>query len=160
MLTREDDVDAHALYARGWTISAIARHLGHDRKTIRAYVNGGRVAGGRARSDKGAFDPFVAYATEQLREDPHLWAMTLFDEVTALGFAQSYQTLTRQIRARGLRPACEPRRPAQDRPVAVVAHPPGEETQWDWVELPNPPDAWGWGRSAWLFVGALSHSGN
>ena len=42
MLTREDDVDAHALHRRGWSISAIARHLGHDRKTIRAYLHGGR----------------------------------------------------------------------------------------------------------------------
>jgi len=32
MLTREDDVDAHALRRQDWTISAIARHLGHDRK--------------------------------------------------------------------------------------------------------------------------------
>ena len=47
MLTPEDDVDAHALHRRGWTISAIARHLGHDRKTIRAYLTGGRVAGQR-----------------------------------------------------------------------------------------------------------------
>jgi transposase len=37
MLTREEDVDAHALRRQGWTISAIARHLGRDRKTIRAY---------------------------------------------------------------------------------------------------------------------------
>jgi hypothetical protein len=36
MLTREEDVDAHALRRQGWTISAIARHLGHDHKTIRA----------------------------------------------------------------------------------------------------------------------------
>jgi hypothetical protein len=48
MLTREDDVDAHALRRQGWTISAIARHLGHDRKTIRSYLVGGRVAGERA----------------------------------------------------------------------------------------------------------------
>ena len=47
MLTREDDVDAHALRRQGWTISAIARHLGHDRKTIRAYLFDGRVAGVR-----------------------------------------------------------------------------------------------------------------
>ena len=33
MLTREDDIDAHALRRRGWSISAIARHLGRDRKT-------------------------------------------------------------------------------------------------------------------------------
>ena len=45
MLTQEDDVDAHALRKRGWSIAAIARHLGHDRKTIRAYLSGGRVAG-------------------------------------------------------------------------------------------------------------------
>ena len=45
MLTREDDVDAHALHRRGWSISVIARHLGRDRKTIRAYLSGGRVAG-------------------------------------------------------------------------------------------------------------------
>ncbi len=28
MLTREKDVNAHALRKQGWTISAIARHLG------------------------------------------------------------------------------------------------------------------------------------
>ncbi len=49
MLTQEDDVDAHALARRGWTVSAIARHLGHDRKTIRSYLSGGRVAGSAAR---------------------------------------------------------------------------------------------------------------
>ena len=35
MITREEDIDAHALHRQGWTISAIARHLGRDRKTIR-----------------------------------------------------------------------------------------------------------------------------
>ncbi|MFE4959912.1 helix-turn-helix domain-containing protein [Streptomyces sp. NPDC056653] len=50
MLTREEDVDAHALRRRGWTISAIARHLGRDRKTIRAYLNGEQVPGERRQS--------------------------------------------------------------------------------------------------------------
>ena len=45
MLTREDDVEAHALRRRGWSISAIARHLGHDRKTVRAYLRGDREPG-------------------------------------------------------------------------------------------------------------------
>ena len=40
MLTREEDIDVHALRKRGWTISAIARHLRRDRKTIRAYLAG------------------------------------------------------------------------------------------------------------------------
>ena len=159
MLTREDDIDAHALHKRGWTISAIARHLGRDRKTIRAYLKGDRTPGQRARSDPDRFEPFVAYCAARLSEDPHLWASALMDELTELGFTGSYPTLTRQLRARGLRPACEPCRPTTGRPVAVIDHPAGEETQWDWVELPDPPAGWGWGKHAHLLVGALSHSG-
>jgi transposase len=159
MLTREDDVDAHALHRRGWTISAIARHLGHDRKTIRAYLHGGRVAGQRRRAETDPFEPFASYCRERLGEDPHLWATTLFDELLELGYDRSYPTFTRQLRARGLRPACEPCRPARDRPVAVIEHPPGEECQFDWLELPDPPASWGWGSKAFLLVGALAHSG-
>ena len=45
MLTWENDVEATALRSQGWTISAIARHLGHDRKPIRDYLDGKRVPG-------------------------------------------------------------------------------------------------------------------
>jgi transposase len=61
MLTRQDDVDAHALHRQGWTISAIARHLGHDRKTIRAYLKSDRVAGQRRPAGPDPFEPFVTY---------------------------------------------------------------------------------------------------
>jgi hypothetical protein len=35
MITREEDIDVHALFGRGWTISAIARHTGRDRCLLR-----------------------------------------------------------------------------------------------------------------------------
>ena len=38
MLTQEDDVEIHALARRGWSVSAIARHTGRDRKTVRKYL--------------------------------------------------------------------------------------------------------------------------
>jgi len=158
MLTREDDIDVHALRRQGWTISAIARHLGKDRKTIRAYLSG-RAAGVRATSWADPFDSFGGYCAQRLKDDPHLWASTLFDELLELGYDRSYPTMTRQLRARGLRPACEPCRPTKDRAVALIEHPPGDETQWDWVELPDPPEHWGWGKNAHLLVGALAHSG-
>lgn len=159
MLTREDDIDAHALYKRGWTIAAIARHLGRDRKTIRAYLRGDRTPGLRARSGPDPFEVFAVYCAARLGEDPHLWASTLFDEVAELGFTGSYPTLTRQLRSRRLRPVCQACRPTKGRAVAVIEHPAGEETQWDWVELPDPPASWGWGKQAHLLVGALAHSG-
>jgi DNA-binding NarL/FixJ family response regulator len=49
MLTQGEDVEVHALAGRGWSIAAIARHLGRDRKTVRAYVSGKRTAGVRRR---------------------------------------------------------------------------------------------------------------
>jgi transposase len=160
MLSREEDMEAHALRARGWSISAIARHLNKDRKTVRGYLSGARVAGERRPVGPDRFDVFVDYTTARLAEDPHLWATTLFDEVTALGYDGAYPSFTRALRSRGLRPACEPCHPAAGRPVAIIDHPAGEETQWDWVELPDPPGHWdGYRGKAFLLVGALAHSG-
>lgn len=158
MLTREEDIDVHALRRQGMSISAIARHLGRDRKTIRAYLAGGRVAGERKPAEADPFEAFVDYVRARLTEDPHLWAVTLFDEVAGLGYDRSYPTFTRQLRARGLRPHCEPCSATKGRANAPIEHPPGEETQWDWLELPDPPEHWGWGKNAHLLVGALAHS--
>jgi transposase len=134
MLTWEDDVEVHALRKRGWSISAIARHTGRDRKTVRSYLSGERMPGVRARSSPDPFEPFIDYVTARLREDPHLWARTLFDELEELGFGLSYQSLTRNIRDRGLRPVCAACRSATERPNAIIPHEPGDETQWDWLD--------------------------
>ncbi len=158
MLTWENDVEATALRSQGWTISAIARHLGHDRKTIRDYLNGKRVPGVRAGSAIDPFEEFAEYATVRLVDDPHLLATALFDEVVALGYTGSYPSFTRGLRARALRPHCEPCQASAGRDHAIIDHPPGVETQFDWLELPDPPTSWEWGATAHLFVGALSHS--
>lgn len=158
MLSLEADVEAHALREQGWSISAIARHLGVNRKTVRAYLNGERVPGRRKRSVPLVVEPFIDYCRIRLADDPHLWASTLFDELVDLGFSGSYQSLTLAIRRLGLRPHCEPCHAAKGRDVAIIKHPPGEETQWDWVELPDPPPSWAAGKNAHLLVGALAHS--
>lgn len=158
MLTREEDININALHEQGWTITAIANHLGRDRKTVRAYLNGKRTPGVRAKPVEDPFDRFVDYVSARLAEDPHLWALTLFDELQPLGFTGSYPTLTRNIRSRKLRPTCLACVGATGRANAVIPHPPGEETQWDWLELPDPPVSWGWTKAC-VLVGTLSHSG-
>jgi transposase len=147
MLTREDDVEIHALHQRGWSISAIARHTGRNRRTIRNYLTGVTSPGVRRPVGEDSFAPFVDYVSLRLGEDPHLWARTLCDELEELGFALSYPSLTRNIRVRGLRPVCAQCRSVTERPNAVIDHDPGDETQWDWLDLPDPPPSWGWGRT-------------
>ncbi len=107
MLAEEEFVEASALYRRGWSISAIARHLGRDRKTIRGYVHGERMPGVRRRVVADHFVSFEPYVRERLLEDPHLWGSALYDEVVALGYPRSYVTFVRELRRRRLRPRCE-----------------------------------------------------
>ena len=155
MLSGEEDVQASALRARGWSISAIARHLDRDRKTVRGYLSGKRTAGQRKRSAPDPFDEVAAYVAQRLADDAHVWASALFDEVAALGYPLSYPSFTRSLRARALRPHCEACSGVKGRDTIDIPHPPGEELQWDWDELPGAP----WGGDAHLLVGSLPFSG-
>jgi hypothetical protein len=132
MLTQGEDVEVQALASRGWSVSAIARHLGRDRKTVRAYVRGERQAGGRASVAPDPLAPFAAYLVARFADDPHIWATALFDEVVPLGYGLSYVSFARQLRLAGLRPHCEPCAGVSGRDTIEIAHPAGEEMQWDW----------------------------
>jgi transposase len=156
MITQGADVEIHALRKQGWSVSAIARHVGHDRKTVSAYLNGKREAGMRRKPAVvvDPFDRFETYVRQRFGDDPHVWATVLFDEVVALGFDRSYQRFTHYLRERDLRPHCEACTGVKGRAHVDIEHPPGAEGQWDWLELPETP----WGESAYVLVGALSHS--
>jgi transposase len=154
MLTQENDVEIHALAARGWNQSAISRHTGRDRKTVRKYL----AAGDAPVRERAAscLEPWRAYIAARFVDDPHLPAVTLLDELTAAGFDRSYPTLVRELRRIELRPVClvcQQRRGCA--PTTEIDHPAGEEIQWDWLELPVTP----WEQPAYVLVGVLSHSG-
>ncbi|WP_241245466.1 hypothetical protein [Microbacterium sp. KRD172] len=103
------------------TISEIARRTNHDRKTIRAYLNGERTPGRRERAEPDAFDAFVDYVTAKLTEDPHLWAVT----IPAYPPALSIQTLSsassspRSAPGIGTRPTPAPCSQSSWRPSAI-----------------------------------------
>ena len=78
MLAQEEYVEVHALRKRGWSISAIARHVGRDRKTVRAYLLEERGAGERTRVEADPFGVFEPYVRQRLADDPHVWATVLF----------------------------------------------------------------------------------
>jgi transposase len=153
MLTQEDDVEIHAFAARGWTVSAIARHTGRDRKTVRKYLTGERP---RREAAPSCLEPYLEYITARFADDPHLQAKVLHRELADAGFDRAYTTLVGELRRLELRPICKDCRHRRGKaPTIEIPHPPGEEIQWDWVEFHETP----WGRPAFVLVGALSHSG-
>ncbi len=152
MLTQEEDMEIAALRGRGWSVSAIARHTGRDRKTVRAYLAGqAKLRGGAA----SVLEPYRVYLQARFADDPHVLGTVLFGELGELGFDRSYQTLTRELRALGLRPACECCRRGGVDVTIEIDHPAGEELQFDWLELRETP----WGQPAYVLIGVLSHSG-
>lgn len=155
MLTWGEAVEVHALQERGWSIAAIARHLGRDPKTIRAYVSGERVPGARRRSAADPLAPFTGYLAARFADDPHIWASALYEEVTRLGYGLSYVSFARQLRQHGLRPHCEACAGVRGRATIQIEHPPGAELQWDWFERRRAP----WGGTAYVLLGTLPHSG-
>ena len=155
MLTEEDDVEIHALKARGWTVAAISRHTGRDRKTVAKYLKG-EGAGQHRGPAPSCLEPFRGYVEARFVDDPHLDATVLHRELVDAGFDRSYPTLVRELRRLELRPVCLVCEHHRGAAVTVeIVHPVGEEIQWDWLELHDTP----WGQPAFLLLGALSHSG-
>src|SRR5436190_3478547 len=154
MLTQGEDVEVHALARRGWSVAAIARHLGRDRKTVRAYLTGQRQPGRRAAARPDPLAPFAACLCARFTDDPHIWATARYDEVVPLGYGCSYVSFARQLRLAGLRPHCEACAGVSGRETIEIAHPPGEEIQWDWFERRKAP----WGGTAYVLLGTLPHS--
>ncbi len=152
MLSEEDDVEIAALARRGWSVSAIARHTGRDRKTVRKYLACPKVPRERAAS---CVEPFREYLAARFGEDAHVDGTVLYREVVGLGFDRSYVTFVRELRLLGLRPRCEACCTGGHGVTTVIAHEPGGEIQWDWLELHETP----WGAPAYVLVGALSFSG-
>jgi transposase len=146
-------VEIEALRRRGWSVSAIARHTGRDRKTIRVWLEQGEQR--RRPRAPSVLEPYRAYIERRFADDPHLDASVLLRELRPLGFERSYQTLTRELRRLALRPECPVCKRGGHRLTIELGHEPGEELQLDWLELAETP----WGAPAYVLVGALSYSG-
>jgi transposase len=152
MLSEEDEVEIHALARRGWSVSAIARHTGRDRKTVRRYLAAEKAS---REPSPSCLEPFRNYLAARFEDDAHVLASTLHGELVGLGFDRSYPTLVRELRRLGLRPTCERCRAGGVDVTVAIDHEPGEELQLDWLELSETP----WGVKAYVLVGALSFSG-
>jgi transposase len=82
MLTEEDDVEIHALARGGWSVSAIARHTGRDRKTVRKYLAGSGPSRGPAPS---CLEPFRDYLVARFADDAHVDGTVLYRELVGWG---------------------------------------------------------------------------
>lgn len=141
------------LHRQGLSVSAIARQLCIDRKTVRSAIAKGleppkyKTRQPRARIT----DPFEPYLKERLAAYPDLTAVRLWREVKERGYAGGYSVLRDCVR--NLRP---PRTAGFE---VRFETPPGGQAQVDFahfeVELADDP---GVKRVVWLFSMVLGYS--
>jgi transposase len=141
------------LHRQGVSVSAIARQVGLDRKTVRRYIERGLeppVYGPRPPQQSKVV-PFSRYLHERLAAFPQLTGRRLHRELRELGYTGGYSILTDFLR--DLRPTA----PA---PFEVrFETPPGRQAQVDFAHFRTVfTDDPGTERILWLFALVLGHS--
>jgi transposase len=141
------------LHRQGLTVSAIARELGIDRKTVRKCIARGLeppVYGPR-KPRRRRIDPFVSYLRERVTAYPGLTGRRLLRELRERGYEGGYTAITDVLRE--IRPA--PLRAFEVR----FETPPGDQAQVDFaqfqVQFTDEPAVT---RIVWLFSFVLGFS--
>jgi transposase len=141
------------LARQGLTVAAIAREMGHDRKTVRKYIERGLEppAYKPRAAAPSSLAPFTPYLRERLRDYPTLTAKRLWRELCDRGFEGGYSSVTRVVR--GIRPPVEV--PFERR----FETPAGRQAQVDFAffkaTFEDEPEV---ERVVWLFSMVLGHS--
>lgn len=141
------------LHRQGMSVSAIARKLDLDRKTVRKYISRGLeppVYGPRApRPTK--VEPYIPFLADRIRAFPGLSGTRLWREVRDLGYAGGYTAVKDALRE--LRP---PRRTHFEHRFETG---PGDQAQVDFAQFKtafaSDPDHI---VTLWLFTMVLGHS--
>jgi len=143
----------HDLKNQGLSISAIARQLGCDRKTVRRHLEQGLAApvyGPRAPRER-AIEPYETYLRDRVLTFPGLSGARLLREIRGMGYEGGYTTVTDFLRSiRPKVPKLFERR---------FETPPGRQAQMDFAEFTVEfTDEPGIIRKVWLFSMVLGHS--
>ena len=141
------------LQRQGLSVSAIARELGIDRKTVRKYIARGLeppVYGPRQARSR-LIDPYVAYLRERVTGYPGLSGRRLLREIRERGDRGGYTAVTETVR--DLRP------PPQAGYEVRFETPPGDQAQVDFAHFETVfSDEPGVVRKVWLFSLILGYS--
>jgi transposase len=153
VVTLGEIVLIHDLKRQGLTVSAIARKVGLDRKTVRRHLERGMeppVYGPRAPRPR-RIAPYEDYLRERIAAWPELTGKRLLREIRELGYEGCYSVLTDFLREA---------RPPKPKPFERrFETPPGRQGQVDFAQFRTAfTDEPGVERILWLFTIVLGHS--
>jgi transposase len=153
VVTLGEIVLIHDLKRQGLSVSAIARKVGLDRKTVRRHLARGLAppSYGPRLPRPSRLAPYEAYLRERIAAWPELTGKRLLREIRELGYPGCYSVLTDFLR--GARP---PKPRPFERRFETAA---GRQGQVDFAQFKTAfADEPGVERVLWLFTMVLGHS--
>jgi transposase len=129
MISKEEFVMIHTLKAKGYSIRAIAKAVGLDRRTVAKRLKEPSLQGYKKRSYASKLDAFKPYLKERIEAalPERLPATVLYREIAAQGYDGSLRVVQRYLQS--LKPS------AKEEPVVRFETPPGKQAQADWTVI-------------------------
>ncbi len=90
------------LQGKGYSIRAMARHLGMHRQTVKGYLDIETLP----RKSQGGINPlekFFPYIKERMEQEPDMLLTTLWKELREQGYHGAYSTLSEALKYHGIR---------------------------------------------------------
>ncbi len=98
MLSLEEQFMIRHLLNEGLNISQISRQTGHDRKTVRKYINAKEIQNHPKRKPRGSIlDPYKDYIKDRLKDFP-LSSIRILEEIQERGYPGSYTIVKEFVR--------------------------------------------------------------
>ena len=144
MFTLEGFMNVRDLKQQGWSVSAIARHLNLDRKTVRKYLLEPPQPYQRKQPTTHKIDPYRGFLRERWEQGVHN-AHKLWEEVRGRGYPGAYSQLKLVV--------APWREEERERAFVRFETEPGQQSQMDWGHFGN----WG-GRRLYGFALTLCYS--
>ncbi|MCF6200702.1 MAG: DDE-type integrase/transposase/recombinase [Hydrogenimonas sp.] len=129
MISKEEFVMIHTLKSRGYSIHAIAKAMGLDRRTVAKRLKEKELKSYRKRHYASILDrykPYIDRRIEQALPDK-LPATVICEEIRAQGYKGSLRVVQRYIRSLLPKP--------QSEPIVRFETDPGYQAQADWTVL-------------------------
>ena len=151
MLRMEDWMDLRVMAAEGHSIRGISEMTGKSRNTVRRALRQKGPEGHRKEARKSKIEEFKSYI-EKRYEECGLSAVRLTEEVRAMGYVGSVDTVRRVVRRMRA-----PSR-AQEKLTVRYETPPGQQGQVDWGSLGRFPNQEEKEIAVYVFVIVLGFS--
>lgn len=151
MLDMEEWMEIKDMKREGHSIREISRRTGRCRNTVRKVLRHKAPKRTQRKKSRSILDEYKAYLRKRY-EDTGLSAVRLVEEISAMGYGGSVDTVRRYMKK------IDDESQVSSKATVRFETPPGRQAQVDWAEIGRMPDDLGLMKKVYAFIMVLGFS--